>query len=87
MPPRTIKICVGIAFAACSITAQAADLSSRRIEPAAPLPPAFSWTGFYIGTQAGWAQTRTELTADAAIADRAAVAWLPSLDRTASQSA
>jgi outer membrane immunogenic protein len=81
MPPRTIKICAGIAFAACSITAQAADLPSRRIEPALPLPPAFTWTGFYVGAQAGWAQTRTELTAGAAIAGRAAVASLPGLDK------
>lgn len=64
-----------------SITAQAADLPSRKIEPAAPLPPAFIWSGFYIGAQAGWAQTRTELTAGAAIAGRAAVASLPSLDK------
>jgi len=81
MRPRTIKFCAGIAFAACSISAQAADLPSRRIEPAAPLPPAFTWTGFYVGAQAGWAQTRTELTAGGAIAGRAAVASLPSLDK------
>lgn len=81
MPLRTIKIFAGIAFAACSITAQAADLPSRRIVPVAPLPPAFTWTGFYVGAQAGWAQTRTELTPGAVIAGRAAVASLPSLNR------
>jgi outer membrane immunogenic protein len=81
MPTRTIKFCAGIAFAVCSITAQAADLPSRRIAPALPLPPAFTWTGFYIGAQAGWTQTRTELTPGAAIAGRAVAASLPSLNR------
>lgn len=71
----------GLAFALASISAQAADLPSRKSAPAIPLPPAFTWTGFYIGAQAGWAQTRTELTPGAAIAGRAAVASLPSLDR------
>ncbi|MGO4407567.1 outer membrane protein [Bosea sp. RAF48] len=71
----------GIAFAACSITAQAADLPSRKIAPVVPLAPAFTWSGFYIGAQAGWAQTRTELTAGAAIAGGAAATSLPSLNR------
>ncbi|HEY5797383.1 MAG TPA: outer membrane protein [Bosea sp. (in: a-proteobacteria)] len=81
MPTRTVKYCAGIAFAACSIAVQAADLPSRRMEPAIPLPPAFTWTGLYVGAQAGWAQTRTELTPGAAIAGQAAVTSLPSLNR------
>lgn len=81
MSTSTTKFGAGLALAMFSIAAQAADLPSRRIEPAAPLPPAFTWTGFYIGTQAGWVQTRTELMAGAAIAGRAAVASLPSLDK------
>ncbi|MGO4405222.1 outer membrane protein [Bosea sp. RAF48] len=81
MPRLTTKLGAGLAFAAFSLAAQAADLPSRRIEPAIPMPPAFTWTGFYVGAQAGWAQTRTELTAGAAIAGRAAVASLPSLNR------
>ena len=71
----------GLAFAMFSIAAQSADLPSRRIAPAIPMPPAFTWTGFYVGAQAGWAQTRTELTPGAAIAGQAAVASLPSLNR------
>ncbi len=51
------------------------------MEPAVPLPPAFTWTGFYVGAQAGWAQTRTELTPGGAIAGRIAVASLPSLEK------
>lgn len=81
MSAFTTGIGAGIALAMLSIAAQAADLPSRRIEPVAPLPPAFTWTGFYIGAQAGWAQTGTELTAGAAIAGRVAVASLPSLDK------
>lgn len=81
MPGLPARFCAGVAFATISIAAQAADLPSRRIEPAIPMPPAFTWTGFYVGAQAGWAQTRTELTPGAAIAGRAAVASLPSLNR------
>jgi outer membrane immunogenic protein len=77
----TLSFCTGLSFAIFSIAAQAADLPSRRIEPAVPLPPAFTWTGFYVGAQAGWAQTRTELTPGAAIAGGAAVTSLPSLNR------
>ncbi len=79
--PATGRFCATFAFAACSITAQAADLPSRRIEPFVPLPPAFTWTGFYVGAHAGWAQTRTELTPGAVIAGRIAVASLPSLEK------
>lgn len=81
MYTSTTGIGAGIALAVFSITAQAADLPSRRTEPAAPLPPAFIWTGFYVGAQAGWAQTRTELTPGVAIAGQTAVASLPSLNR------
>ncbi len=81
MSAAIVRFCAGFAFAACSIAAQAADLPSRRIEPSVPLPPAFTWTGFYVGAQAGWAQTRTELTPGAVIAGRIAVASLPSLEK------
>ncbi|MFL5156919.1 MAG: outer membrane protein [Microvirga sp.] len=77
----TAGFCAGFVGAACSLAAQAADLPSRTIEPSVPLPPAFTWTGFYVGAQAGWGQTRTELTAGAAIARREAVGSLPSLDK------
>jgi len=81
MSTFTTAFGAGLAFAAFSVAAQAADLPSRKIQPAAPLPPVFTWTGFYVGAQAGWAQTRTELTAGAAIASGASAASLPSLNR------
>ncbi len=44
-----------VATAAVSATAFAADLPSRRAPPVyAPPPPAFTWTGFYIGADAGY---------------------------------
>ena len=81
MPAVTSSFGAGLAFAMFSIAAQPADLPSRRSAPAIPLPPAFTWTGVYVGAQAGWAQTRTELTPGAAIAGRATATSLPSLNR------
>jgi len=34
--------------------AQAADLAAAPVEPAAPIPYAFSWTGFYVGANIGY---------------------------------
>ncbi len=34
---------------------QAADLPRRQVPPPPPIPPAFTWTGFYLGVNAGYA--------------------------------
>ncbi len=50
-------IASGLALALLSTTAFAADLPSRRAPPRyAPPPPipVFTWTGFYVGAQAGY---------------------------------
>jgi outer membrane immunogenic protein len=46
---------VGLAFGALIAPAMAADMPLK-----APPPPLFSWTGFYIGANAGWGTVRDE---------------------------
>ena len=59
-----MKTLISVAAAAalfCGSAALAADLPSRKSVAPAPLPPAFSWTGFYVGGNAGyaWGENRT----------------------------
>ncbi|WP_158815632.1 outer membrane protein [Methylocapsa sp. S129] len=51
------KLLVGLFFAVSGIAAAAAaDLSARSAPPPLP-PPAFSWTGFYVGVNGGRSST------------------------------
>lgn len=38
----------------CATVAQAADIAARPIAKAPPLAPAYRWTGFYVGANAGY---------------------------------
>lgn len=65
-----------------TLVAAAADLPSRNTAPFAPvLAPVFTWTGFYVGAELGWGQSRLELSPGAAIGGAAAVTSLPTLEK------
>ena len=46
---------LGVAAGSVALGAQAADLPRRAPPPPLPLPPAFTWTGFSAGVNAGYA--------------------------------
>jgi outer membrane immunogenic protein len=46
---------LGALLLSAGSAASAADLPSRKTAPVTYLPPAFSWTGFYVGANAGYA--------------------------------
>ncbi len=50
------------ALAAMTVGASAADLSRPVYTKAPPLPPAFSWTGFYVGGTVGVARTHADVS-------------------------
>jgi outer membrane immunogenic protein len=57
------KFVLAAAIAALSVTAaQAADLPARVYKKAPPMAPAWSWTGFYIGGNVGWSQTKSNFS-------------------------
>jgi outer membrane immunogenic protein len=57
-------LAAAVALTALSSAASAADLASRRVAvPAAIVAPAFSWTGFYVGLNAGYGLANTNVRA------------------------
>jgi outer membrane immunogenic protein len=54
MDPMKTSMFVGVAcVAVLSAAAQAADMRINKAPPPAPQAPAFSWTGFYVGSHTG----------------------------------
>ncbi|MGH2547829.1 MAG: outer membrane protein, partial [Thermomicrobiales bacterium] len=52
---NTFKITTAaLALVGSVAMANAADLAMAPVEPAAPIPYAFSWTGFYVGANIGY---------------------------------
>jgi outer membrane immunogenic protein len=51
------KVLLAALMAGVASSAMAADLPTRKAPPAPAYyaPPAFSWTGFYVGVNGGWA--------------------------------
>ncbi|MDQ0394619.1 outer membrane protein [Labrys monachus] len=50
-------------LAATTLSARAADLAPRPVEPTAPEAMPFTWTGFYVGLNAGYGVGSSKLTA------------------------
>lgn len=80
---KTFASLAAAAALLCGTAALAADLPVRTSIAPAPLPPAFSWTGFYVGGNGGyaWGENRTRydyaLTNAADFADFNALALVP----------
>ena len=53
---------IAAALLATTGLAAAADLPTRKSVEFAPVPPAFTWTGFYVGAQAGYMWGRDKTT-------------------------
>ena len=57
------RILLSVLMAGVASSALAADLPTTKGPPPAPYfspPPAFNWTGFYIGVNGGWGFTDTD---------------------------
>ncbi len=52
-----------------AVSAQAADLPSSKMSPAAPIFLAYNWTGFYVGLQGGYQWGRNRHTIAGAVVD------------------
>lgn len=69
-------------LAGSTLAASAADLPSRTVAPSPIYPaPVFTWTGFYLGASAGWAETNNTYTAGAVLNSVTAVRTFPKLTK------
>jgi outer membrane immunogenic protein len=75
---RNALLLAGIALSALASAAHAADLPTKKGPPPAPtiVAPAFSWTGFYVGVNAGYADP----TASLGVSDGVGWAGPPTVD-------
>lgn len=55
---KTRMLLAGVLIAGATTTAGAADLANRKLAPVAPTMAAYSWNGFYVGVNAGYAWTQ-----------------------------
>jgi outer membrane immunogenic protein len=58
------KILLGVLLASTAMSAQAADLAPRTYTKAPVMAPAYDWTGFYLGVNAGFGLGRDRAVHD-----------------------
>jgi outer membrane immunogenic protein len=65
---KSVLASASIGALALATGAQAADLGARPLTkaPPAPLPPSWTWTGFYVGGNIGGAEAHSSITNDPA---------------------
>jgi outer membrane immunogenic protein len=55
---KKIALTAGVMVSLSAMAVSAADLPRKSVAPAFAPAPLFTWTGFYVGLNGGWGQTR-----------------------------